>query len=268
MSTMHKPDDQTGGGPGEVNPPSGSAPASTPSPPSPQQRRKQALLLLAIAVAVLGLTSAGRAYRLNKQRADATQRYDEARRYSAAADTAQRTENLEQLFAASGARIKVLRFTDKASRLGPVNQEGDWTSRYEAEVEFLNDCQLQESLAACWSPDTSIHSYIEEGGLAGHLVVNEQGVVVPFGGPTRGPWRLEGKPAITQFKQGERPVIKGVLAIDGFSSSLSVEQDGTYRYTTTMRGEIGSKAWWFEQNRIPTGRGSDVVKPPGSRQNQ
>ena len=257
MNTMQKSDDQTGGGPSGVNSPAGSAPVSTPSPPSVQQRRKRAIQLLVLAAALMGLLSAGRAYRLNKQRADTTQQYNEARRYSTAADAQQKTENLEQLFAASGARVKVLSFTDQASGQGLVNQDRDWTSRYEAEVEFLNDCQLQESLAAYWSPATSLHSYLEEGGLAGHVVVTEHSVLVPFPGQTRGPWRLEGTPNITQFKQGERRVIKGLLAIDGFSSTMSVGPDGSYSYTQTTRTAngktVGSKAWWLEQNRIPTG---------------
>ena len=255
MSTMQKSDDQTGGESGGPNSSAGSAPVSPPSPALDWRRRKW--LLVGLIAASMGLLTAQRARWLNKQR---TQQYNEARRYSAAADTAQKTENLEQLFAASGARVKVLSFTDTDSGVGE-----DWTSRYEAEVEFLNDCQLQESLAARWSPETRLFSYLEGGGFYGHVVV-KQGVVVPFDGPTRGPWRLEGKPAITQFQQGERRIIKGLLAIDGFSTTTSVGPDGSYGYTRRLREEngemVGSKAWWFAQNRIPTGPKQYEQKKP------
>jgi len=137
-------------------------------------------------------------------------------------------ENLEQLFAASGAQVKVLSFTD---RVFGHNLDERWTSQYEAEVEFLNGCQLQESPVACWSPDPSSRN-------------------------------------ITQFQQGERRVINGGLAIDGFDGSMSVGPDGRPRYMRRIMKNgkmVGDKAWWLEQNRIPTGRGADVAKPPGMR---
>ena len=150
-------------------------------------------------------------------------------RYSVWADRKQKMENLEQLFAASGAQVKVLSFTDQVSG---HSLDGPWTSQYEAELEFLNDCQLQESPAAYWSPDPRSRN-------------------------------------ITHFRQGERRLINGRLAVDGFDGSMSVGLDGRHRYTRRIMMEngktVGDRTWWLEQNRIPTGRGSDVAKPPGMR---
>jgi hypothetical protein len=77
------------------------------------------------------------------------------------------------------------------------------------------------------------------------------------------------KPNITQFREGERRVIQGLLAVDPFSSNTSVGPDGSSRDSRGITEDDeqvwGSKAWWLAQNRIPTGRDADVVKsPPGS----
>jgi hypothetical protein len=63
---------------------------------------------------------------------------------------------------------------------------------YEAEVEFLNDCQLKEGRAAYWSPG-----------------------YYPGGEPLGPQFRKRGKPSVTQFKQGEVKVIRGIIDLNG-----------------------------------------------------
>ena len=98
----------------------------------------------------------------------------------------QREAALIEVFAAGGARIKVLRLECEDHRDPPV-------STYEAEVEFLNDCQLKEGRTAFWSL-----GYHPGGGIGGK----------------DSPMRPRGEPSVTQFKEGQRQVIRGFIDVN------------------------------------------------------
>src|SRR5262249_5100648 len=98
----------------------------------------------------------------------------------------QRKAALIEVFAASSARVKVLRLKCEDHRDPPV-------STYEAEVEFLNDCQLKEGRTAFWSP-----GYHPGGGIGGK----------------DSPMRPRGEPSVTQFKVGQRQVIRGFIDVN------------------------------------------------------
>jgi hypothetical protein len=98
----------------------------------------------------------------------------------------QRKAALIEVFAASGARIRVLRLKSEDHRDPPV-------STYEAEAEFLNDCQLKEGRTAFWSA-----GYQPGGGIGGK----------------DSPIRSKGEPSVTQFKESQRQVIRGFIDVN------------------------------------------------------
>ncbi|MCX7045492.1 MAG: hypothetical protein NTX50_08430 [Candidatus Sumerlaeota bacterium] len=200
---------------------------------------KIALIILAlVAVAARIERCVARENRM-KQNAAAYERESSARMYTASASDKQEKERLEQLFAASGARVKVLSFKDQAGGIGKK-----WTSQYEAEVEFLDDCQLQESESACWTTTATLHPFFQKYPVvSGGQMKNVTYIRVPLKRPND-------KTYITQFKRGDRKVINGIHAIGGI---MTGDPKDVNFYTESGAYQVIGKRWFLDSNKIPTG---------------
>ena len=211
---------------------------------------KISLVLVAGCVSVLFATAQNR-HRLRNINAIAEQQ-KRARMYSASAMPDEKREALEQLFDASGALVKVLAFKDEAVGLGER-----WTSTYEAEVEFLADCRLQESETACWTTRATLHPYplynlseMPTRAFKDGKPVGDGTIRIPSNRPQDGPH-------VTQFKKGERKAINGILSIGGL---VTTRRDGNGIWWT--EGDILGKDSFLARNKIPTG--SESNKPSDS----
>ncbi len=223
-----KTDDKTSGGSGESREPGGRE-----SKPKKPVNWMAMAALLAVSILLLVVTTQNR----NRRRrvVDASEQQKQARMYSASALPDEKKEALEQLFAASGARVKVHAFNDEAVGFGDR-----WTSTYEAEVEFLANCRLQESETACWTTSASLHPfYLEYPAIEGGVVQ------VPSNRPQDGSH-------VTQFKQGERRAINGILFIGGM---VTTRRDENGDWWTD--GNVPGKESFLAKNRIPSGSESE-----------
>ncbi len=150
----------------------------------PESRRVFWLVLLMIIALVLVALLAYQAYEYQRANAEPIERdqpsAELAKGFSAGVTDEQRRAALIDLFAAGGAGIKVLRFSCEE-----LEEDGGRVRRYEAEVEFLNQCLLKESRAAHWWPDDH-----------------------PVG-------LKSAKPSPTLFMEGQRWLVRGIIDLDG-----------------------------------------------------